>query len=192
MLSLIRKITLANTAENPYNVSDVIVEESSKEVICSIILDNDSKADETMCALSAAFNKEYDSSRFAYRVDRSARSTAELVVSCIKDWTSEDEKNLLEIDKMIKKLDLPVSIEWDKSGIEMSFLKLIFDSTDITDSNFDSFRKLLEDIKEKLDYYFSYDDTDTTNLLGVNTIYLIKKIKKVEDGKIKDLIKNIN
>ena len=192
MLSLIRKITLANTAENPYNVSDVIVEESSKEVICSIILDNDSKADETMCALSAAFNKEYVSSRFAYRVGRSARSTAELVVSCIKDWTSEDEKNLLEIDKMIKKLDLPVSIEWDKSGIEMSFLKLIFDSTDITDSNFDSFRKLLEDIKEKLDYYFSYDDTDTTNLLGVNTIYLIKKIKKVEDSKIRDLIKNIN
>ena len=192
MLNLIRKITLADTAENPYNVSDVIVEESSKEVICSIILDNDSKADETMCALSAAFNKEYVSSRFAYRVGRSARSTAELVVSCIKDWTSEDEKNLLEIDKMIKKLDLPVSIEWDKSGIEMSFLKLIFDSTDITDSNFDSFRKLLEDIKEKLDYYFSYDDTDTTNLLGVNTIYLIKKIKKVEDSKIRDLIKNIN
>ena len=192
MLNLIRKITLADTAENPYNVSDVIVEESSKEVMCSIILDNDSKADETMCALSAAFNKEYVSSRFAYRVGRSARSTAELVVSCIKDWTSEDEKNLLEIDKMIKKLDLPVSIEWDKSGIEMSFLKLIFDSTDITDSNFDSFRKLLEDIKEKLDYYFSYDDTDTTNLLGVNTIYLIKKIKKVEDSKIRDLIKNIN
>ena len=192
MISLIRKITLADTVENPYNVSSVIVEESNKAVMCSITLDNDSKADEAMCALSAAFNKEYVSSRFAYRVDRSARSTAELVVSCIKDWTSEDEKNLLEIDKMIKKLDLPVSIEWDKSGIEMSFLKLIFDSTDITDSNFDSFRKLLEDIKEKLDYYFSYDDTDTTNLLGVNTIYLIKKIKIVEDSKIRDLIKNIN
>lgn len=192
MLNLIRKITLANTVENPYNVSNVIVEESDKGVAYSIILDNDSKTDEAMCALSAAFNKEYADSRFAYRVDRSTSSTAELIVSYIKDWTSEDEKNLLEINKMIKNLDLPVSIDWDKSGIEMSFLKLIFDSVDITDSNFNSFKKLLKDIKEKLDYCFSYDDTDIINLLGISVIYLIKKTKKIEDSKIRDLIKTLN
>ena len=93
---------------------------------------------------------------------------------------------------MIKNLDLPVSIEWDKSGIEMSFLKLIFDSVDITDSNFNSFKKLLKDIKEKLDYCFSYDDTDIINLLGISVIYLIKITKKIEDSKIRDLIKTLN